>query len=199
MIRFMKEALQTGWFIVTCGVLLTACAGVDKKDLMEDKGAETTAFGLIKVQVSGPTSRGFPTHLRFFHVVNLNTQERIRVDVKSAAKPFVLNLAPGDYEIVRVQFNEGPMRTESHVSLQFQIQPNRTTYLGTWQFDVDTPRTQRMLRMDFVDEQPNREEISMMHPSHKGETMVVSLPESQNDKVRLYIIPPYPKISFYWR
>ncbi len=81
---------------------MTACAGVDKKDLMEDKGAETTAFGLIKVQVSGPTSRGFPTHLRFFHVVNLNTQERIRVDVKSAANPFVLNLAPGDYEIVRV-------------------------------------------------------------------------------------------------
>ncbi len=85
------------------------------------------------------------------------------------------------------------------MSLQFQIQPNRTTYLGIWQFDVDTPCTQRMLRMDFVDEQPNREEISMMHPSHKGETIVVSLPESQNDKVRLYIILPYPKISFYWR
>ena len=195
----MKNALQTAWLLVTCGVLLTACVGIPKQDFQDAKGEETTAFGLIKVRTTGPYSRGFDTELRFFHLLNLSTQERLRVDVQSSAKAFGLALDPGDYEVIRVQINEGPMMMESHVSLQFRVNPNKTTYLGTWEFDVDTPRTQRMLRMDISPDPPNWEEISLPHRTQKEGTMVVSLPEPLKDEVRLYIVAPNPKISYYYR
>jgi hypothetical protein len=178
---------------------MTACVGVAPQDWQWKKGEEPTAFGLIKVRTTGSYSRGYQTQLRFFHLLNLGTGERLRVDVQSASKTFFLTLAPGDYEVVRVQFNEGPMMMESHVSLQFQVHPNGTTYLGTWQFDVDTPRTQRMLRTEIVHEQPNWEEVSMMPRATNRKTMEISLPDSGNEEIRLFTVAPYPKISYYYR
>jgi len=197
--RFLKEALKIGWIVVTCGVLLTACVGVAQKDWQWKKGEEPTAFGLIKVRTTGSYSRGYQTQLRFFHLLNRGTGERFRVDVQSAAKAFILNLAPGDYEVVRVQFNEGPMMMEAHLSFQFQVRPNGTNYLGIWQFDVDTPRTQRMFRTKIFHEQPNWEEIPMMRGAPKPKTMEVFLPKLEIGEIRLFTVAPYPKISYYYR
>ena len=195
----MKEALKAGWMVVVCGVLITSCVGVAQKDWQWEKGEEPTVFGLINVKTTGSYSRGYQTQLRFFHLLNRGTGERFRVDVQSAAKAFILNLAPGDYEVIRVQFNEGPMMMESHVSLQFQVRPNGTTYLGIWQFDVDTPRTQRMLRTEIVHEQPNLEEVSMMHRALNRKTMEVFLPKLGSEEIRLFTVAPYPKIGYYYR
>ena len=197
--KFLKETLKTLGVIVSCGVLMTACGGVAQKDWPSKKGEEPTVFGLIKVRTTGSYSRGYHTQLRFFHLLNLGTGERIRVDVQSAAKAFILSLAPGDYEVIRVQFNEGPMMMESHVSLQFQVHPNRTTYLGTWQFDVDTPRTQRMLRTEIIHEEPNWGEIRMMDPALNRKPMEVFLPKLGSKEIRLFTVAPYPKISYYYR
>jgi hypothetical protein len=197
--KFLKEALKTWWIVVTCGVLMTACVGVAQNDWQWKKGEEPTAFGLIKVRTTGSYSRGYQTQLRFFHLLNLGTGERLRVDVQSASKAFFLTLAPGDYEVIRVQFNEGPMMMESHVSLQFQVRPNGTTYLGTWQFDVDTPRTQRMLRTEIVHEHPNWDEIPMMHRAPNRKTLEVFLPKLGSEEIRLFTVAPYPKISYYYR
>lgn len=196
---FLKEALETVWIVATCGVLMTSCVGVAQQDWQWKKGEGPTAFGLIKVRTTGSYSRGYQTQLRFFHLLNLGTGERLRVDVQSDAKAFILNLAPGDYEVIRVQFNEGPMMMESHISLQFQVRPKGTTYLGIWQFDVDTPRTQRMLRTEIVHEQPNWEEIPIMHRAPIRKTMIVSLPNLESEEIRLFTVAPYPKISYYYR
>ena len=197
--KSLKEALKTGGMVVTCAVLMTACVGVAQKDWQLKKGEESKVFGLIKVRTTGSYSRGYQTQLRFFHLLNLDSGERLRVDVQSAAKAFFLTLAPGDYEVIRVQFNEGPMMMESHVSLQFQVRPNGTTYLGIWQFDVDTPRTQRMLRTEIVHEQPNWEEVSMMHGAPNRKTMEVFLPKLGSEEIRLFTVAPNPKISYYYR
>ena len=197
--RLIKEALKAGWMVVVCGVLITGCVGVAQEDWQLEKWEEPTAFGLIKVRTTGSYSRGYQTQLRFFHLLNLGTGERLRVDVQSAAKAFFLNLAPGGYEVVRVQFNEGPMMMESHVSLQFQVRPNRTTYLGTWQFDVDTPRTQRMLRTEITNEESNWGEIHMMDRALNRKTMEVFLPKLESEEIRLFTVAPYPKISYYYR
>ena len=185
--------------VVVCGVLITGCVGVAQKDWQWKKGEEPTAFGLIKVRTTGSYSRGYQTQLRFFHLLNLGRGERLRIDVQSAAKAFFLTLAPGDYEVVRVQFNEGPMMMESHVSLQFQVRPKGMTYLGIWQFDVDTPRTQRMLRTEITNEEPNWGEIHMMHRVLNRKTMEVFLPKLGSEEIRLFTVAPYPKISYYYR
>jgi hypothetical protein len=197
--RCMKEALKTGWIVIACGMLMNGCVAVAKKDWQWKKGEEPTAFGLIKVRTTGSYSRGYQTHLRFFHLLNRGTGERLRVDVQSAAIAFFLHLVPGNYEVVRVQFNEGPMMMEAHVSLEFQVRPNGTTYLGTWHFDVDTPRTQRMLRTEIFNEEPHWGEILTMHQALNRKTMEVVLPKLGSEEMRLYTVAPYPKISYYYR
>jgi len=195
----VKEAFLTGWLLITCGVLLTSCVHMHKPELLETKNKNISAFGLIKVRPVGPYSRGYETQLRFFHVLDLQTQERIQVYVRSSAQAFGLSLNPGQYEVTRVRINEGPMSMESHVSLPFEVFPDRTTYLGTWKFDVDCPRTQRMLRMDISDELPRWEEMPQFHQSLKNKNLVASLPKLRTDEVRLYVVPPYPRVNFYYR
>ncbi len=191
--------LETCWKIGACVVLMTACVGVAPQNWQWKQGEEPTAFGLIKVRPVGSYSRGYPTHLRFFHLLNLDTGERLRVNVQSAAKAFILNLAPGNYEVIRVQFNEGPMMMEAHVNFHFQVRPNETAYLGTWQFEVDTPRTQRMLRTEFFNEQATWEDASMIQQATNRKTMEVALPELKSEETRLYTVAPYPKFSYYYR
>ena len=143
--RFLRRASQCGCVAGICGGLLTACVGLPKQASQEAVGDDCMVVGFIKVRPSGPNSRGFVTQLRFFHLLNLGTQERFQVDIQSDAKGFFLALDPGDYEVIRVRINEGPMMMESHVSLPFQVLPNKHIFLGTWYMEVDSPHTQRML------------------------------------------------------
>ncbi|WP_454062874.1 hypothetical protein [Candidatus Nitrospira salsa] len=183
----------------TCGMFLTGCVGIPEKASPEAIGQESMVVGLIKVVSSGPYSRGYETQLRFFHLLNLATGERFRVNVQSAGKAFFVALNPGDYEVIRVQINEGPMMMESHVSLQFHVAPNETIYLGTWHFDVDTPRTQRMLRMNISPEQPHWENFTSLVRSKEKEIVKTSLPTTLKDEVRLFTVAPNPKISYFYR
>lgn len=73
------------------------------------------------------------------------------------------------------------------------------TCLGMWQFDVDAPRTQRMLRTEIVQEQPNWDEIPMMHGAPSRKTMEVFLPTLESEEMRLFTVQPYPKIGYYYR
>lgn len=196
--KFLRKAAQFGGVVSICGGLLTACVGLPRQ-ASEAMGEDSTVQGFIQVRPSGPNTRGFVTQLRFFHVLNLGTQERFRVDIQSSDKGFSLALDPGNYEVIRVRINEGPMMMESHVSLPFQVLPNKNIFLGTWYMEVDSPRTQRMLRMEILSAQPQGEEFNDSQHSQRGENLVVMLPTVENNEVRLYTVAPYPKVNFYYR
>ena len=197
--RWMRGSLFAMSLLVSWLILLSGCVAKGSLKLKGDNDQEAIALGFVQVEATGPYSRGYQTQLRFFHLLNINTQERIRVDVKSDDKAFAVTLAPGEYEVIRVQLNEGPMMVEAYVNLRFQVLPSGTTYLGMWQFDVDTPRTQRMLRTEISHEQLHWDKISEMYRSLKEETMVVSLPDPRIDETSLFIVAPNPKISYYYR
>ena len=91
------------------------------------------------------------------------------------------------------------MMMESHVSFRFQVPPNGSVYLGRWEFDVDTPRTQRMLRIGISSDMPNGKEFPLLNPSQQEGTMQVSVPDLHTQEVRLYTVAPNPKISYYYR
>lgn len=196
--RFFKRVAQFGCIACLCGGLLTACVGLPKQ-ASEAMGDESIVHGFIKVRPSGPYSRGFVTQLRFFHVLNLGTQERFRVDIQSSDKGFLLALDPGDYEVIRVRINEGPMSMESHVSLPFQVLPNKHIFLGTWYMEVDSPRTQRMLRMEILSDQHQGEGFNDSQHTQREENLVAMLPKVGKNEVRLYTVAPYPKVNFYYR
>lgn len=196
---FIPPLLSAFGILLVCGFLMTACVGVVPQNWQWTQGEKPTAFGLITVKPTGSYSRGYQTQLRFFHLLNLDTGERLRVNVQAATKAFFLTLVPGNYEVVRIQFNEGPMMMEAHLNFQFQIRPNGTTYLGTWQFEVDTPRTQRMLRTEIFNEQATWEVASMMHQAITPKSMEVAFPRLDHEEIRLYTVAPYPKFNFYYR
>ena len=196
--RFFKRAAQFVCVVGIGGGLLTACVGLPKQ-ASEAMGDDSIVHGFIKVRPVGPNTRGFVTQLRFFHVLNLGTQERFQVDIQSADKGFSLALDPGDYEVIRVRVNEGPMSMESHVSLPFQVLPNKHIFLGTWYMEVDSPRTQRMLRMEVLSDQPQGEGFNDSQHSQREEDLVAMLPKVEKSEVRLYTVAPYPKVNFYYR
>ena len=170
---------------------ITAWEGV--KRALPDSGSQdepAIAFGLIKVRATGLYSRGYQTQLRFFHLLNLETEERIRVDVRSADKAFILALAPGHYEVIRVQINEGPFTMESHAALKFHIRPNKVNYLGTWQFEVDSPRTQRMVRLVILSEPSTRDLALNRNTRLQDQPLLASLPQPTTDEFRLYGVAP---------
>lgn len=196
---FLKRVAQFVCVVGLCGVFLTGCVGLPKQASQEAVGDESMVSGFIKVRPSGPYSRGFVTQLRFFHVLNLDTQERFQVDIQSAEKGFSFALDPGDYEVIRVRINEGPMMMESHVSLPFQVLPNKQIFLGTWYLEVDSPRTQRMLRLEMLADQPQGEGFNASQNSQREETLVAMVPQVEKNEVRLYTVAPYPKVYFYYR
>ncbi len=166
---------------------------------VEVHGKLATAFGVIKVRATGTYSRGFPTQLRFFHLLNLDTDDRMRIDVKSASKALVLTLVPGKYEVIRVQLTEGPFTMESHVNWQFEVQPNGLTYLGTWEFEVESPRTQRKVRVEISSEPSTRDRILEVNQKLRDEPLVASLPHPLKHESQLFGVAPVQGGSKYFR
>lgn len=166
----------------------------------EHETEKTTAFGLIKVRATGTYTRGYQAQLRFFHLLNLNTQERMRIDVQSAAKAFVLYLEPGDYEVIRVQLNEGPFTMESHVNWKFQVHPNGVTYLGTWQFEVESPRTQRKVRVEISSEPSTRDQILDVNRMLREKPLLASLPHPRKNESQLFgVAPAQSRARYFYR
>lgn len=164
-----------------------------------ERGDQSLVFGGIALETIGPNPRQFPARLRFFDVINVSTQERTRVMVGAEAQTFSVFLLPGHYEVIRLQFNEGPFRAESSVTMRFHIAANQLTYLGTWQLKVDTPRTQRMVRMEVPQKNPNWEEVFEGDPTLKGKFVVNSFPELTTRQARMYVVAPYPKVPYFYR
>lgn len=180
-------------------MFLSGCFTVGARNVTGERGDQSLAFGGIDIETIGPNPRQFPARLRFFDVIHVSTQERTRVMVEAEAQTFSVFLIPGHYEVIRLQFNEGPFRAEVSVTMRFHIPANQLTYLGTWQLKVDTPRTQRMVRMEVPEKNPDWEEVFEADPILKGKIVVNSFPELTTHQARMYVVAPIPKVPYFYR
>ncbi len=185
--------------IFICSLSLANCSTLEGEMVTPDRSRQSLAFGEVLINITGPNPRQFPAQLRFFDVVNISSQERTRVSVKKEAGAFSILLEPGQYEIVRMQINEGPFMAESHVSWSFDVKASVVTYLGQWELDVDTPRTQRMVRVKVSQDRSSWDAIVESEPEFASQTVTNSLPEIGNDVTRLYAVAPSPKIKYFYR
>ena len=99
-LRTIKKFLKGACVNIMGGILLTSCVGIPNTDFQGEKGRESNVFGLTKVWTTGTYTRGYETQLRFFHLKNRNTGERLRIMVQSSGRAFGLALDPGDYEVL---------------------------------------------------------------------------------------------------
>ncbi len=193
----MSRKVLLGFAILSL-ILVAGCTS-RISDGSQDSTTNELAFGYVRVEAKGPNPRAFPTRLRFFFLTNEETGERLRVDVNSESGVFSMRLPAGPYSIDRVQFNAGPFQVESHVQLTFQVPKKKLAYLGVWQFEVETPRTVRLVRIRILE---GDAEFSKKFSTDLGserapiETM---LPKPDTFETRVFAVDPQPKVKYFRR
>jgi len=161
--------------------------------------AHEWVFGSIHVKTIGINPRGYTTQVRFIALTNTQTHERYRMQVNSELDVIFLKLPAGEYSVDRVQFNEGPFLGEAHVDFHFHVSPGKTTYLGDWQFELETPRTIRQVRVYLSKGNPTViKKVSDIMASKQPPIETV-VPKPDSFVARVYSVAPYPKIKYFYR
>jgi hypothetical protein len=170
---------------------------------MLTEGTGPFVIGRVTTVITGETRRIYEPALRFFELVNRQTQERFRVDVESDDQQFVLSLPPGEYELNRVQINEGPFMSMAQLSASFALEQGGITYLGTWRFGVDSPRYERKVVLSMIVDEQDRDQaeqiIKQKYATQEISAVVTVLPDPAESEARLYEVMPYPRYPRYFQ
>jgi hypothetical protein len=123
--------------------------------------------------------------------------------MESDDERFIVPLSPGDYELVRVQINEGPFLSMAELASRFSVGHDSVTYLGTWRFGVDSPKYGRMVSVSMVNDEEDRTKtlhtLALSDPSLDVGSVATVLPDPAEVQTRLYEVMPYPRVPRYFR
>ena len=190
------------WSCAVAVLFLQGC--VTELPPVPEEGAvqSNVAIGRVVAVLTGERSRIYEPAVRSFEVQNQQTKERFTVDIQSDNERFIVPLAPGDYELTRVQINEGPFLSMAELALTFSVSQDLITYLGTWRFGVDSPKYGRMVSISMVSDEEDRAEALQMlarDQSVHTESVATALPNPPEIQARLYEVMPYPRVPRYFR
>ena len=158
------------------------------------------AFGKIQAYLTGPTNRWYAPQVRFFELQNLRTKDRFRVDVESADSPFFISLPAGEYELARVQINEGAFRSMAQFNETFEVTEGALNYLGKWQLKIHPPTYLRLIDISVEsDLEEAKAEVLALHPDLAGLPIMAQLPAPTEKETRLVEIAPYPRMWWFCR
>lgn len=184
-------------------MVLSLMAGMGCVSGVSETSSDATThelvFGYVQVETKGRYPRMYPARLRFFFVSNEETGARIRVNVNSQSGVFSVRLPAGRYVVDRVQFSEGPFRVESHVQLTFQVPEKRLAYLGSWQIELETPRTVRHVRIRVLEgEAEFSRKFSAVLGSERTPIATV-LPKPETFETRGFMVDGQPNARYFRR
>ncbi len=196
----LKVSLKSWfWYASVCLPLVLYGCTATQRGVSESSSEHAFVFGYVHVVTDGPNPRRFPTHLRFVSLSNMDSGEKYRIDIHSNADLFSHHLPIGHYSVDRVQFNEGPFMAESHVHIEFQVPHRKATYIGIWKFEVETPRTVRLVRIHVVEGDPAISQKFPLGPVSKRTPIETILPQPNFIEVRVFPVAPNPKIKYFYR
>jgi hypothetical protein len=201
----VSEGLGEPWTWAGVALLIILNGCVTDLPITGDSTNEagSLAVGRIETMITGETKRIYEPSIRSFELVNRQTQERFRVDVRSDDQQFTLSLPPGEYELNRVQINEGPFMSMAQLSASFALQQGAITYLGTWRFGVDSPRYGRMVVLSMIVDEQDRDQaeevIRQRYPARDVQSVVTVLPDPTESEARLYEVMSYPRVPRYFQ
>ncbi len=182
---------------------LMACATSLPQTTELEKQGDSLATGRVVTVITGERTRMFLPELRMFELVKQENGERFSVELEPEAHSFSVSLAPGKYQVTRIQISEGPFLSMAQVELSFAIESGGVTDLGTWRFGVDSPRYGRMVALSIVDGEQEQgiENLSAIsqHSDPQLEPTKRVMPQPAESQARLYEVMPYPRYSQYFR
>jgi hypothetical protein len=195
---------QWCWQTISAAFLiLSGCSTDLPVTVAEPDISGTLVVGRVVTIITGGSQRVFPPALRSFEVINTDSDERFKVDVKSGDEYFSLSLPPGHYKINRVQISEGPFLSMAQLTVGFVLKPDAITFLGTWRFGVDSPKYGRHVMVSIIHDEHDQERaqqfVNDTYPTFQSKTMVTLIPEPSQEQVRLFEVMPYPNYPRYFR
>lgn len=164
-----------------------------------DATTHELAFGDVRVEIKGPNPRIYPARLRFFFLTNQETGARSRVNVNPESGVFSVRLPAGRYVVDRLQFSEGPFRVESHVELRFDVPEKKLAYLGSWQIELETPRTIRGVKIRILE---GEADFSKKFTAEfgLGQTPIATvLPKPETFETRGFMVDGQPNARYFRR
>lgn len=164
-----------------------------------DATTHELAFGYIQVETKGRYPRNYPAKLRFFLLTNQETGVRSRVNVDTESGVFSVRLPAGRYVVDRVQFSEGPFRVESHVQLAFQVPEKKLAYLGSWQFELETPRTIRLVRIRILEGEAEFSKKFSRRLGLERTPIATVLPKPETFETRGFMVDGQPNARYFRR
>jgi hypothetical protein len=186
--------------ITTVLLQATACASV-QSHVEEPFGS--LVIGRAIAAVTGERHRIYEPTIRWLEIESRTLNVRHRLKLQPSETEFFLVLAPGEYQVNRVQISEGPFLSMAQLDASFTVGPEPITNVGTWRFGVDSPRYGRMVRISMVsdDEDGTRLHKLLLHryPDLVDAIQVVSVPQPSQAETRLYEVTPYPRYPRYFR
>jgi len=199
----MGVSVRTGCVSLALLMALSACVNELPASSQDGITQSGVAVGRVLAVLTGERSRKYEPAVRLFEVENRQTKERFTVDIESDNERFIVALAPGEYELTRVQINEGPFLSIAQVGSTFSIGSEAVTYLGTWRFGIDSPKYGRMVSVSVVGDEEDRAEaletLSLNDPSLAEGVVATVLPNPQEVRTRLFEVMPYPRVPRYFR
>ena len=188
-----------GGTIFLAGLAFVMATGCVSTATSPDSVPDELAFGYVRVETKGPHPRIYPAKLRFFLLTNEETGARFRVNVNSESGVFSVRLPAGRYVVDRVQFSEGPFRVESHVQLTFHVPKKKLAYLGSWQIELETPRTVRLVRIRILEgEAKFSKKFSAVLGSERTPIETV-LPKPETFETRGFMVDGQPNARYFRR
>lgn len=182
---------------------LMACATTLPQTTELERQGDSLVTGRIVTVITGERMRMFLPELRMFELVKQEDGERFSVELEPEARSFSVSLAPGKYQVTRIQISEGPFLSMAEVNVTFSIEAGGMTDLGVWRFGVDSPRYGRMVALSIVDREQAKEieasSTTSQYPEPKAERVKTVMPQPAQSQARLYEVMPYPRYSRYFR
>ena len=182
---------------------MSGCATELPSLVNPDQVTGSLVVGRVLTVLTGETSRRYPPGVRFFELEEQTSQKRFQVEVKSRDQYFAVDLSPAEYRLNRVQISEGPFVSMDDVSMAFSVDAGAITYVGTWRFEVDSPRYGRMVVASVIADQAEAagvwDFLDDRYPTFDGRSMVETLPQPAQMEARLYEVMPYPRYPRYFR
>ena len=192
------------WVLATTlGLGLLGCTTTLTATAVPEDVHTTVAVGRAVAVITGERHRIYEPAVRSFEIQNRETGERFTVEIQSDNERFMLSLPTGEYELTRVQINEGPFLSMAQLATTFSVKNDAITYVGTWRFGVDSPKYGRMVNVSMMSDEEDRERASefvvQAYPLLDRGSAVSSLPQPSALQARLYEVMPYPNVPRYFR
>ncbi len=203
MVRCLPRPLCLLGMALTLGIGLSGCLTEAPTVVQPEDGRMVLVAGRAIAVITGERARKYEPEVRRVELLQRQAGVRYSVMIGGDNQTFAFFLPIGEYEVTRVQINEGPFLSIAQLASSFSIGGESIAYLGTWRFGVDSPRYGRMVLVSMVADDELRplieETIRAQYPAFASESLTTVVPFPAETVTRLYEVLPYPRYPKYFQ